>query len=135
MCCNGIANPDGVPHEQMAALKAAFQPLEAEHLGKGRLRLQNRNSFLDLNEYRFRWELTREGELLAAGEETISCAPGKSVEWTAPLPAEWEQKEPGKLCLSVAFLLRKDTPWAPAGHEVAQAQWTLADHPAGGSVV
>ena len=130
MCCNGIANPDGVPHEQMAALKAAFQPLEAEHLGKGRLRLQNRNSFLDLNEYRFRWELTREGELLAAGEATISCAPGNAVEWTAPLPAGWEQKEPGKLCLSVAFLLQKDTPWAPAGHEVAQAQWTLADYPA-----
>ena len=130
MCCNGIANPDGVPHEQMSALKAAFQPLKAEHLGSGRLRLQNRNSFLDLNAYIFSWKVTRDGETLASGEETLSCPPRETVEWSAPLPAGCEEKKPGKLCLSIAFSLRFATNWASAGHKVAVAQWTLADHPA-----
>lgn len=130
MCCNGITNPAGVPHQQMAALKAAFQPLEAEHLGGGRLKLTNRNSFVDLADYDFRWELTRDGVRRAGGGDTLSCPPRQTVEWTAPLPAGWNAPVPGKCCLSICFALRQDTPWAPAGHRVAAAQWTLTDHPA-----
>ena len=129
MCCNGIANPDGVPHQQMAALKAAFQPLEAEHLGGGRLKLTNRNSFVDLADYDFTWELTRDGVRVAGGGATLACPPRQTVEWTAPLPAGWDAPTPGKLCLGIAFALRQDTPWAQAGHVLAAAQWTLADAP------
>ena len=130
MCCDGIANPDGAPHQQMAALKAAFQPLEAAHLGGGRLRLTNRNSFVDLADYDLTWALTRDGVRVAGGAATLACPPRQTVEWTAPLPAGWDVPTPGKLCLDIAFALRQTTPWAPAGHVVAAAQWTLADTPA-----
>lgn len=130
MCCNGIANPDGVPHQQMAALKAAFQPLEAEHLGGGRLKLTNRNSFVDLADYALTWALTRDGVRVAGGAATLACPPRQTVEWTVPLPAGWDVPTSGKLCLDIAFALRQTTPWAPAGHVVAEAQWTLADTPA-----
>lgn len=130
MCCNGIANPDGAPHQQMAALKAAFQPLEAAHLGGGRLRLTNRNSFVDLADYDLTWALTRDGVRVAGGAATLACPPRQTVEWTAPLPAGWDAPAPGKLCLGIAFALRTDTLWAPAGHVVAADQWTLADIPA-----
>ncbi len=129
MCCNGIADPDGVPHQQMAALKAAFQPLEAEHLGGGRLKLTNRNSFVDLADYDFTWELTRDGVRVAGGAGTLACPPRQAVTWAAPLPAGWDAPAPGKLCLGIAFALRQDTPWAQAGHVLAAAQWTLADAP------
>lgn len=130
MCCDGIANPDGVPHQQMAALQAAFQPLEAEHLGGGRLKLTNRNSFVDLADYDFTWELTRDGVHITGGGTALACPPRQTVEWTAPLPAGWDVPTPGKLCLDIAFALRQTTPWAPAGHVVAADQWTLADIPA-----
>ena len=130
MCCNGIANPDGVPHQQMAALKAAFQPLEAEHLGGGRLKLTNRNSFVDLADYDFTWELTRDGVHITGGGTALACPPRQTVEWTAPLPADLDMQAPGKFCLGISFALRTDTPWARAGHVVAAAQWTLADIPA-----
>ena len=130
MCCDGIANPDGAPHQQMAALKAAFQPLEAAHLGGGRLRLTNRNSFVDLADYDLTWALTRDGVRVAGGGATLACPPRQTVEWTAPLPAGRDAPAPGKLCLGIAFALRQATPWAPAGHVVAAAQWTLADTPA-----
>ena len=130
MCCDGIANPDGAPHQQMAALKAAFQPLEAAHLGGGRLRLTNRNSFVDLADYDLTWALTRDGVRVAGGAATLACPPRQTVEWTAPLPAGCDVPTPGKLCLDIAFALRQTTPWAPAGHVVAAAQWTLADTPA-----
>lgn len=130
MCCDGIANPDGAPHQQMAALKAAFQPLEAAHLGGGRLRLTNRNSFVDLADYDLTWALTRDGVRVAGGAATLACPPRQTVEWTAPLPAGWDVPTSGKLCLDIAFALRQTTPWAPAGHVVAAAQWTLADTPA-----
>ena len=129
MCCDGIANPDGAPHQQMAALKAAFQPLEAAHLGGGRLRLTNRNSFVDLADYDLTWALTRDGVRVAGGAATLACPPRQTVEWTAPLPAGWDVPTSGKLCLDIAFALRQTTPWAPAGHVVAAAQWTLADAP------
>ena len=130
MCCNGIANPDGAPHQQMAALKAAFQPLEAAHLGGGRLRLTNRNSFVDLADYDLTWALTRDGVRVAGGAATLACPPRQTVEWSAPLPADLDMQAPGKLCLGISFALRTDTPWARAGHVVAAAQWTLADIPA-----
>ena len=130
MCCDGIANPDGAPHQQMAALKAAFQPLEAAHLGGGRLRLTNRNSFVDLADYDLTWALTRDGVRVAGGAATLACPPRQTVEWTAPLPAGWDVPTPGKLCFGIAFALRTDTLWARAGHVVAAAQWTLADIPA-----
>ena len=129
MCCNGIANPDGVPHEQMAALRAAFQPLEMEYLDGGRLRLQNRNSFLNLNTYVFHWALTRNGETVYNGEEVINCPPRQAVEHILSLPEGWDSPMPGKLCLSVTFALRQGTAWAQAGYQVAAAQWTLQDIP------
>lgn len=130
MCCDGIANPDGAPHQQMAALKAAFQPLEAAHLGGGRLRLTNRNSFVDLADYAFTWELTRDGVHITGGGTALACPPRQTVEWSAPLPADLDMQAPGKFCLGISFALRTDTPWARAGHVVAAAQWTLADIPA-----
>ena len=114
----------------MAALKAAFQPLEAEHLGGGRLKLTNRNSFVDLADYDFTWELTRDGVRVAGGAATLACPPRQTVEWTAPLPAGWDVPTSGKLCLDIAFALRQATPWARAGYVVAAVQWTLADTPA-----
>lgn len=130
MCCDGIANPDGAPHQQMAALKAAFQPLEAAHLGGGRLKLTNRNSFVDLADYAFTWELTRDGVHITGGGTALACPPRQTVEWSAPLPADLDMQAPGKFCLGISFALRTDTPWARAGHVVAAAQWTLADIPA-----
>ena len=126
MCCNGVCSPDGIPHEQFQALRAAFQPLEAVYQD-GILHLTNRNSFLDLADFSFGFEVTRDGEMISQGRDTISCEPRKSVDYKVSLPEL--SNEPGKVCLSIFFTLKKDTFWAEAGYPIAWYQWTLQDIP------
>jgi beta-galactosidase len=75
-CADGLVWPDRTPHPAMYELKYLAAPLEVEHLGGGRFRIQNRLLFRDLSHLRGEWE---GGELPASGEFTLDVGDREHV--------------------------------------------------------
>jgi len=75
-CADGLVWPDRTPHPAMYELKYLAAPLEVEHLGGGRFRIDNRNLFTDLAHLRGEWE---GGELPTSGEFTLDVGEREHV--------------------------------------------------------
>ncbi|MDO4285037.1 MAG: glycoside hydrolase family 2 TIM barrel-domain containing protein [Eubacteriales bacterium] len=129
--CNGIVNPEGVPHEGMAEIRHAYQTVEAEYLGREesgacRIRLTNRNSFLNLSAFECRCRIERDGALLHERTLCVDLAPRQTAEVSVPVPAP-EESGARDCFLTLSFHLRETLPWAQEGFAVAADQWRISD--------
>ncbi len=125
ICCNGAADWNGKPHEVFYEIQKAFQPLVCLLKEGRRVEITNRHSFTDAGEYLCRWELARNGKRTEGGELTVHVEPRKTG--VVEIPYESSLQEAGVISLKVEFSLRKDLPWARAGHVVAYEQWILKE--------
>lgn len=130
-CIKGIVDSDRGIYPKYWEVKKVYQPVAIEpvNLKPGRVvvKVTNRNSFLNLNEFEARWSVTcgSNGVLQSGVLAPLDCPPGKSVEVRLPVE-KIHNLEPGAECwLRVSFHTRQDAPWAMAGHEVAWQQMTL----------
>ncbi|MCE5258658.1 MAG: DUF4981 domain-containing protein, partial [Chloroflexi bacterium] len=126
-CCNGLINPDRTPHPGLYEYKKLLQPLrvEALDLAHGWFRLSNRYMFSDISHLCGSWELYGDADLLQKGDLALPAVKSGQSAWiTIPyiLPAPEAGKE---YWLRFSFMLKEDTPWAAAGHEVAWEQFRL----------
>ncbi len=128
-CLNGLVGPDRLRHPGLVDYTAILQPVEvaAVDAEAGRLLVRNKNYFVDLSYLSPRWSVTRDGQVIAAGElAPLDIAAQSEGEITIPLPAGWA--EPGAHhLLNLTFVLREDAVWADAGHPLA---WFQAELPA-----
>lgn len=143
-CCNGFVASDRRPRPESAELKHVYQRVRFDaddDAQPTRITVANRQLFTGLDGYELRWELTRDGERrqhgtlgpqAGAGERTVVDVPARRPQHAPPGAEYW---------LNLSLVLREDTSWAEAGHEVASAQFRLAqweapapgdDKPAGG---
>jgi beta-galactosidase len=126
-CINGLVWPDRTPHPAMFEFKKLAQPvkIETRNLRQGRIRIINRQDFLDLGWLRGSFELCVEGEVVQKGKlPRLTTAPGEEEELTLPLRKP--DLEPGQECfLNVRFHTARDTPWAPRGLELAWEQLAM----------
>jgi len=127
-CCNGLVSGDRTPHPGLAEVKKVYQHLqmEAGDLSKGEIKIVNRYDFMNPKEYvTGRWTLTADGERLADGAlAPLDLAPGMQGAVAVALPRV--QPKPGvEYWLDLSFVLKDKQLWAPAGHEVAWAQFKL----------
>jgi beta-galactosidase len=79
----GLVSAEREIYPKCWEVKKVYQPVMIESVnlkpGKVVVKVTNRNSFLDLSHYGFRWFVTRKGVQWSGGvEEPISCPPGKS---------------------------------------------------------
>ncbi|NLG27413.1 MAG: DUF4981 domain-containing protein, partial [Chloroflexi bacterium] len=124
-CINGLVMPDRQPHPSLAEYKKVLEPVLVTPLSlrEGRLQVTNRRFFTDLSDLAISWKLEVDGVPLRGGAlPTLRTAPGQSEELRVPaggLPAA------GEFLLTLSFRLADATAWAPAGHEVAFAQFAL----------
>ena len=88
-CCDGLVFPDRSFKAGSLEAKYAYQPMRAS-MSNGKIQLRNRNSFTNLSEYTFRYQLLCDTEILWKKETILDVAPGKTVELDIPgdLPAE-----------------------------------------------
>lgn len=117
-CCNGLLNPDRSPHPALKEYKHLIQPIEvsAVNLKKGVFRVRNKQFFRTLNAFRGVWEWMCDGRIIRKGRLPIlKTKPGRSEE----VRVELSDLTCGEMVLRFRFVLRKDTAWASAGHEVA----------------
>lgn len=128
---DGLIFPDRKPSPGLIEYKKVIEPLkiEAVDLSAGTFKLTNRYDFLSTTHLRSNWTLTEDGKVIASGSDvTISggkVAAQKTGNLKLALPKPATLKPGAEYHVQISFTLASDTLWAPAGHEVAWAQFAL----------
>ena len=128
---NGILFADHTPKPLAREVKAVYQPLRiAVDAVGGTVEILNKLLFTPSDAYEARVLVEREGHPVGRAVLPTEVPPGESATYplTVPVPTV-----PGEYAVTVSFHLRRPTPWAPAGHEVAFGQGTLV-RPAGSGI-
>ncbi|MDR3167047.1 MAG: DUF4981 domain-containing protein, partial [Treponema sp.] len=130
-CLNGLLFPDQTPKPAMAECKQVFAPVRLKPL-PGKLWdfvVENRFDFSDLSALELRWKLcTGEGTLLEGKADLPALEPGASAPVSLRPPASFDpQKCEGVLFIHADFCLKKDTPWAKAGHIIGSGERILRE--------
>jgi beta-galactosidase len=130
-CIDGLVFPDRVPSPGLTEYKKVIEPVRITGSaggsagGPGRVTIANLLDFSDLAHLDFSWSLTDDGTEVATGPLAVPAIPaGQTAEVTVPdLPVP--DSPAGEVWLTVRAVLTADQPWAPAGHEVAWAQFPV----------
>ena len=118
---NGIAyGGDRMPSPKMQEVKYNYSNIAIE-VTEEKIRIVNKNLFVDTSDFDCFVRLEQEGRLLEEVLLPTDVEPGCSGEFAMPirLSAYPETKE---YVITVSFCLKKDVPWAKAGHELAFGQ-------------
>jgi beta-galactosidase len=130
-CADGIVWPDRVPHPALYEFKHLAQPVrvEAVDAARGRFRIVNRHDVATLARYRASWELSVDGDVVRGGTlPVLRSAPGEEREITLDLSGH-DRASSRESFVTFRFFLRRGTPWADAGHEVAWQQVAVSSRP------
>lgn len=133
---DGMLSADGCPHPGLMALKKELQDVLVEpvDLSQRRFRLSNRFRFRSLEDYcTGTWQLLKDGQQVATGaivldgaqDVSLALQPGQSREFTVDFD-ESRWRPDCEYVIDFRLRLLKETPWAPAGHELAWEQFVLA---------
>ena len=126
---NGIVGPTLVPHPGAYEVMHAQAPIAFEAwdelLARGAVRIRNKHQFIDLTGFAVHWSVCENGRVLRKGKLPAPPVPAGAAAELAlgfALPAP----KPGKeYWLNLDCVLRRDAPWADAGHRVAWEQFAL----------
>ncbi len=134
-CCNGLIWPNRQPHPALYEYKKILQPViaEAVDLERGVVRIINRQVFANLERYKATWTVSADGESIASGAlELPSLEPGSSALLTIPIERPANLTPCAEYWLTIRFILRRDMPYASAGHEAGfeefQLPWKTPQH-------
>lgn len=117
---NGIAyGGEREASPKMQAVKFNYQNISVT-VEKDGFEVWNKNLFVSTNNFRCVAQLQRDGVIVESRELTgIDVAPESRQNYPAPFALP---EEPGEYAVTVSFLLKGNTLWAKAGHEVAFGQ-------------
>lgn len=117
-CGNGIVYGDGTESPKMQEVRYNYQNIVAQ-VQADRAVITNRSMFTSTAAYRCVALLARDGVQIAQAELETDVPPSESREYALPFPAKTRA---GEYAVTLSFRQREETPWAPAGYEVAFAQ-------------
>jgi beta-galactosidase len=122
-CMNGVVWPDRTPNPQLFEVKKVYQDIQikAKDLSKGIITLTNEFCFTNLNQYQFRWELVKNGEIVDEGDFTVDVAPLSSKDIVLKIP-QVNIGEGEEYFLNIYGHTIKSTDLVPAGHVLAYQQ-------------
>lgn len=123
-CCDGIVSADRIPHPALEELKTLAQPVRVRvrDAARGRLEIENRRWFTGLADLEARFAVEVDGDVVQSGVVALPEIPPRQ---RRPLPVRFRRPRlrKGQECvLTLRFFLRKATPFAPRGYEMAFAQ-------------
>ncbi len=130
-CINGVIGADRKVHPHYYEVQKVHQPVgfDGTRLGEGKLLVENRHLFTNLNGYAFVAKIHGEGKLIAEERlESCKLPPGESI----ALGVEQLMKKVDELrtdqsevSLTFQLALAADTIWASKGHVVAWEQFVF----------
>lgn len=116
---NGIVyGGDRLPSPKMQEVKYNYQNIGIE-VGEDSITIHNRNLFVDTSDFACVVTVEKEGRIVKQVNWFTDVEPGCSA--ALPSPVSIPDK-PGEYAVTVSFRLKRDMPWAGAGHEVAFGQ-------------
>ncbi len=126
-CVNGIITADRQPNPGLYEVKKVYQNIKVYpiDLKLGKVKVYNKNRFINLDFVEISWELTANGTVIQEGTMPVpSIDPLKEEEIT--IPFESNNLNPDiEYFLMIKFILLEDTLWAEKGHVVAWDQFKL----------
>lgn len=130
-CANGIIGADRQPHPQIAEVKKVYQEIKTEafDLMTGKFKVKNKFLFTDISNYKCKWEIKAEGEVVDSGElEKFECEPLSEVFITIPYTYDNLPKD-REVVLTISFVTKKKTLGLKSNYEVAWDQFVLCEMP------
>jgi len=129
-CDNGLVSPDRQPHPGLLEVKHVYQYIHCKpvDLAARSIEVKNWFDFLNLKDVaEGHWRLKADGKEVQHGDiEELDLAPRAAKNIT--IPVKKFKPQPGvEYHLEVSFTLKKDQPWAKAGHEIAWDEFKLPD--------
>jgi beta-galactosidase len=124
---DGLVLADRTPQPELNEYKYIIQPVKVTlaDLNSGKVKIQNRYEFSNLNILDGEWALTENGKQIQKGNlEKIDLDPGMEKEIIIPFKKP-ELKKHSEYFLNITFKLSDKTSWADRGHIVAWEQLTL----------
>ncbi|TCC31234.1 glycoside hydrolase family 2 TIM barrel-domain containing protein [Kribbella sindirgiensis] len=119
---DGLVFPDLTPQPVLAEVRKVYEPVRLSVAGDV-LTITNRYAVLDTSHLSLHWEIADEGEVVARGPLTLPVVPpGRSATVQLPDLPPLQNRE---RWLTIRAVLTNNTPWAPAGHEIASTQSLL----------
>jgi beta-galactosidase len=120
---DGLVSADLEPHPAMREVAWVYRPVTVR-AERGRLRIENRQSFTDLRRFRARWEFSVEGVVVKRGRLKVpAVAPHSSA--TIPMPVPPPARSQHDVHLTIRWETTEDRWYAPAGHLEAWDQMEL----------
>ncbi|MGS2588987.1 glycoside hydrolase family 2 TIM barrel-domain containing protein [Streptomyces hebeiensis] len=152
--CNGLVDADRRIHPGLLEIKKMYQPVGISAAAEPSagdsqvaVAIRNKHLFSGLDAYELRWTLTRDGERVRQGTlPAPKVAPGGTATVRVPVgrpgaaadgaaagtdtgtgtgTGKDTAGQGGEYWLDIAFVLRRKTRWADAGHTVAAEQLAL----------
>ena len=122
-CGNGIVFADGRGTPKLQEIKYNYQDIVVRPDAE-KMEVINRHMFTPTSAFRCLAILEKDGMEIDRQEIMTDVKPLSSAVYPLPFGA---QAEPGEYAVTVSFRLREDTPWAPAGYEIAfgQGVWSV----------
>ncbi|WP_255359429.1 beta-galactosidase domain 4-containing protein [Prevotella sp. 10(H)] len=98
-------------------------------LSAGKVEIENKYDFLNLNEFDISWIVLREGIPVESGTlQELNLVPNEKTVIEFPFKRRYD---PGKeYFLNISATLKNKTSWAEKGHQIASAQFALTPRPA-----
>ncbi|MBO7185730.1 MAG: DUF4981 domain-containing protein [Alistipes sp.] len=132
-CCNGIVQPDRVPHPGLNEVKKVYQDVRFELLStpaqmlaekSATVRIHNEFLFTDLADYGFRYVQMRDGEVVGEGAiEAVKCQAGRYVDVRIPMTGFDDSN--AEYLLNVYAVQGATHPLIPEGLDMAMEQFII----------
>lgn len=128
--CNGLVNPDRVPHPAMAEVKYAHQNVgfEAIDAANGKFRITNRFYFTNLRKYMISYSVMANGKVVKGGKVSLDIEPQASKEFTVPVSG-LKAKTGTEYFANFIVTAVEPEVLIPAGHDIAHDQFRLPINP------
>jgi beta-galactosidase len=124
---DGIISADRTPDPGAWEVKKVYQNIlfSSKEISKGRLTIENIFDFSNLDQYRFKWELLRNGEKIKAGDFNVQLAPHQSKLVALNLP-QIKSTAGAEYLLNVYAYTSQESEMLPSGFEIAKEQFKYA---------
>ena len=132
---NGLTTPDRRVTAKLLEVKKVYQyiKLRPNVLANGKIEIENKYNFCNLNEFELKWEIVKDGIISENGLLQLpDILPDGKIVLQIPFNRDFEVGK--EYFLNVHCILKNDVVWADKGHIVASEQFALTDRVALASV-
>lgn len=126
-CGNGLIFADRTVSPKLQEVKKVYQNVkfEALDLHAGTIKVTNRHLFNALDHYEFVWSVAVDGRSVQEGTVFAAVAPETEETLTIGYHLPELANVSEQAVLTLQLLLKEETAWASAGHEIAFEQFVL----------